>query len=134
MQIEKIDEVKTLFIDIENLFMNVDDVKRKLEIEIDLKEAEQQDYLHELEIANLNGMEIMKLAKDLKRVRKERRALKDNLELVMTVKGYADKYITKGIVADTRQAISNIETLKSNQATREYTPRVIKNLKCAKVK
>ena len=28
----------------------------------------------------------------------------------------------------------NIETLKSNQENRQYTPRVIKDLKCAKKK
>ena len=45
---------------------------------------------------------------------------------------YTDKYITKGIIGDTKQAIKNIEMLESNHKTREYVPRIIKNLRCAK--
>lgn len=37
-------------------------------------------------------------------------------------------------MADTRQVIINIDTLKSNQENREYTAKVVKNLKCAKKK
>ena len=76
----------------------------------------------------------MKVANALIKTRKERRILKKKLELVNTLKGYTDKYITKGIIAETRQAIQNIDTLKSNQETKEYTPRIIKDLKCAKRK
>lgn len=134
MKIDDIEESKILLLEIEQLFMGLEDTKKELETKIDLKGAEQEDYLHELELAKLNGIEIMKVANALIKTRKERRELKDKLELVNTLKGYTDKYITKGIIADTRQAISNIDTLKSNQETREYTPRVIKDLKCAKKK
>lgn len=134
MELDNMEEVKTLLSNMENLFINLGATKKKLESEIDLKEAEQEDYLHELEIAKLNGIEIMKVSNALIKTRKQRRILKDKLELINTIKGYADKYITKGIVADTKQAIINIDTLKNNQETREYTPRVIVNLKCAKKK
>lgn len=134
MQIDNTEDIKNLLNDIQNLFVNLDDVKRQLENQIALKEAEQEDYLHELEFAKLNGIEIMKVTNSLIRARRERRTLKDKLELVNTIKGYTDKFITKGIIADTNQAIQNIETLKNNQDTREYTPRVIKDLKCAKKK
>lgn len=134
MQLDNIEEVKILLLEIENLFMNLDDYKKQIEEQINIKEAEQEDYLHELELAKLNGIEIMGVSKSLIKTRKERRILKDKLELLKTVKGYTDKYINKGIIAETRQAISNIETLKNNQETREYKPRVIKNLKCAKKK
>lgn len=134
MQIENTEEVKELMQNIEYLFTNIDDIKSKLEAEIKIKEAEQEDYLHELELAKLNGIEIMGVAKALIKTRKERRILKNKLETVNTLKGYTDKYITKGIIAETRQAVKNIETLKNNQETREYTPRIVKNLKCAKKK
>lgn len=133
-QIENMEDVKILLLDIENLFMNLDTTKKELENEISIKEAEQDDYLHELELGKLNGIEITRVAKNLIKTRKERRVLKDKLELIKTLKGYTDKYITKGIVTETRQAIQNLETLKSNQEAREYTPRVIKDLKCAKQK
>lgn len=134
MELENTEEVKELMQNIEYLFTNIDDIKSKLEAEIKIKEAEQEDYLHELELAKLNGIEIMGVAKALIKTRKERRILKNKLETVNTLKGYTDKYITKGIIAETRQAVKNIETLKSNQEAREYTPRIVKNLKCAKKK
>lgn len=134
MQLDNIEEVKILLLEIEDLFMNLDNYKKQIEEQINIKEEEQEDYLHELELAKLNGIEIMGVSKSLIKTRRERRILKDKLELLKTVKGYTDKYINKGIIAETRQAISNIETLKNNQETREYKPRIIKNLKCAKKK
>lgn len=132
MQLDNVEEVENLLQDTGGLFEKLDEVKKKLENEIEIKNAEQEDYLHELELAKLNAWEISQTAKELMKTRKERRELKDKLELINTIKGYADKYITKGIIADTKQAIKNIETLKRNQEKREYTPRIVKNLKCAK--
>lgn len=134
MQLDNIEEVKILLLEIEDLFMNLDDYKKQIEDQINIKEAEQEDYLHELELSKLNAMEIMSVSKSLIKTRKERRILKDKLELLKTLKGYTDKYIVKGIIPETKQAICNIETLKNNHETREYTPRVVKNLKCAKKK
>ena len=123
-----------MLLEVEDLFMNLEDCKKQIEDQINIKEAEQEDYLHELELGKLNGIEIMGVSKSLIKTRKERRILKDKLELLKTIKGYTDKYINKGIIAETRQAIMNIETLKSNQESREYTPRIVKGLKCAKKK
>ena len=134
MQLDNIEEVKSLLLDMENLFLNLENRKKELEDQINIKEAEQEDYLHELELAKLNGIEIMKVSNVLIKTRKDRRKLKDKLEIIKTLKGYTDKFINKGIIAETRQAISNIDTLKSNQESREYTPRIVKDLKCAKKK
>lgn len=132
MKIDNTDEVKELLNNIDMLFSNLDNIKKELEEKIRLKEAEQEDYLHEIELGNLNGIQLTGVAKELKQTRKERRMFKDKLELINTLKGYTDKYITKGIVADTKQAIKNVEMLESNHKTREYVPRIIKNLRCAK--
>ena len=134
MKIDNVDEVKGLLIDIDILFSNLDDIKKELEEKIRQKEAEQEDYLHEIELGNLNGIQLTGVAKQLKQTRKERRVFKDKLDLINTLKGYTDKYITKGIIGDTKQAIKNIEMLESNHKTREYVPRIIKNLRCAKKK
>lgn len=134
MRLDDIEDVNVFLHDIENLFTNLDDIKNKLETEIEQKNAIQEDYLHELELSQLNRMELLGTTKKLIQTRKERRVLKDKLELINTIKGYTDKYIIKGIVADTKQAICNINTLKKNQATRQYTPRILKDLKCAKKK
>lgn len=132
MKIDNVDEVKELLVDIDILFSNLDDIKKELEEKIRQKEAEQEDYLHEIELGNLNGIQLTGVAKQLKQTRKERKAFKDKLDLINTLKGYTDKYITKGIIGDTKQAIKNIEMLESNHKTREYVPRIIKNLRCAK--
>ncbi len=134
MKIDNVDEVKELLVDVDILFSNLDDIKKELEEKIRQKEAEQEDYLHEIELGNLNGIQLTGVAKQLKQTRKERRVFKDKLDLINTLKGYTDKYITKGIIGDTKQAIKNIEMLESNHKTREYVPRIIKNLRCAKKK
>lgn len=134
MQIDNIEESKILLLEIEQLFTDLDDIKKELENKIDLKGAEQEDYLHELELGDLSGLEILKVSKELIRTRKERRVLKDKLELINTLKPYINKFITKGICAETEATIRNIETLRSNQENRQYTPRILKDLKCAKKK
>ena len=132
MKIDNVDEVKELLVDIDILFSNLDDIKKELEEKIRQKEAEQEDYLHEIELGNLNGIQLTGVAKQLKQTRKERRVFKYKLDLINTLEGYTDKYITKGIIGDTKQAVKNIEMLESNHKTREYVPRIIKNLRCAK--
>ena len=131
MQIE-LKEVKDLLLKIYNLFDNTTDMRKHFEDLIKIKDEETQDYLHELELANLNGIEMSKIAKKLKNIRKERRELKNQLEIINTLKGYTDKYVTKGILPETKQVAKNLETLEKNQKTRAYTPRVVKDLKCAK--
>ena len=105
MKIDNVDEVKELLVDVDILFSNLDDIKKELEEKIRQKEAEQEDYLHEIELGNLNGIQLTGVAKQLKQTRKERRVFKDKLDLINTLKGYTDKYITKGIIGDTKQAI-----------------------------
>lgn len=134
VEIDNIEQVKELLLNIENLFLNLDDKKKQLEHEIYNKEGEQDDWLHEIELGNLNGFELPKVARQLKQTRKERRILKNKLEIINTLKGFTDEYIKKGIIANVRQAITNIDTLKNNQDNRTYVPRIIKDLKCARKK
>ena len=131
MKIDNVSEVKETLSNIKTLFEDIDDLKKELERKIKQKEAEQDDYLHEIELGNLNGIDLVRAARKLKEIRKERRIFKDKLELINTLKGYTDKFITKGIIADTNQVISNIDSLLKNQENRYYTPKVAKNLKCA---
>ena len=132
MNLDNCEEINRLLNNMLELFINLDNTKKQLDNEINNKNAIQEDYLHELELANLSRLEINSVAKQLIKTRRERRELKQKMELISTLKGYADKYISKGIIADTKQAICNIDTLKKNQENRQYIPRVIKDLKCAK--
>ena len=72
MRIENIEDTKTILTEMEDLFTTIDVIKKELENEICVKEAEQTDYLHELELAKLNGIEIVQVAKALINTRKER--------------------------------------------------------------
>ncbi|MBR3003252.1 MAG: hypothetical protein IKF38_06870 [Clostridia bacterium] len=134
MQLDNMEEVKKVITDFKSIFTSIYDVKKELEDQLSIKDDETTDYLHELELGNLNAIEVMATAKKLIHSRKERRIIKEKLELIKTTKGFVDNYIVKGIVGDLEQVVENIDTLKRNQENRQYTPRILKDLKCAKKK
>lgn len=121
-------------IEMKNFFENIDELKTTLEEQIKETEYARNDLLHELELANLNAVEMTKVAKTLKEVLKERRKYKDELEKVMILKSFADKYNNKLIVGDIIIALKNLKTLKQINETRTYNPRRITNLKCTEAK
>ena len=132
MVIENMQQALDLLKNIKEFFYNIDETEKKLNTELYNKEGERDDLLHEIELSKLNAIEIMSTYKKLETVLKERRCIKDKIDLINTIKPYTSKFITKGICAETDTTIKNIETLKSNQENRQYTPRIIKDLKCAK--
>lgn len=134
MQIENMKETLDLLENIKYFFLDLDETEKKLNMELYNKEGERDDLLHEIELSKLNAIERMQTYSRLESVLKERRIIKDKIELINTIKPYTSKFITKGICAETDTTIKNIETLKSNQESRQYTPRIIKDLKCAKKK
>ncbi len=134
MVIEDMEQSLELLKNINEFFMNMEDTEKSLSTELSNKEAERDDLLHEIELSKLNAIERMQVYAKLEKVLQERRTIKDKIALVNTMKPYSNKYIEKGICAETSTTIKNIETLKLNQANRQYTPRILKDLKCAKVK
>lgn len=134
MIIENMQQTIDLLNNIKDFFYNIEEIEKKLIAELYNKEGERDDLLHEIELSDLNIGERASTYKKLKKVLQERRIIKNKIELVNTIKPYTSKFITKGICAETDTTIKNIETLKSNQENRQYTPRVIKDLKCAKKK
>ena len=134
MIIENMQQTIDLLNNIKDFFYNIEEIEKKLIAELYNKEGERDDLLHEIELSDLNIGERASTYKKLKKVLQERRIIKDKIEIVNTIKPYTSKFITKGICAETDATIKNIETLKSNQENRQYTPRVLKDLKCAKKK
>ena len=130
MVIEDMQQSLELLENIKYFFYNIEEIEKKLNIDLRNKEYERDDLLHEIELSKLNAIEIMAVYKVLQ----ERRIIKDKIDLVSTIKPYTSKFITKGICAETDTTIKNIETLKRNQENRQYTPRVLQDLKCAKKK
>jgi hypothetical protein len=120
-------------IQMKNFFENIDKLKIELESQIKETELARNDLLHELELANLNAVEMTRVAKTLKEVLKERRQYKDELDKVMTLKGFTDKYNNKLIVGDIIQVIKNLKTLNKSKENRKYKARQITNLKCTEV-
>ena len=134
MEIEDMQQTLELLGNIKEFFFNIEETEKKLNTELYTKEGERDDLLHEIELSKLNAIEIMSTYKRLEKVLQERRIIKNKIDLISTIKPYTSKFITKGICAETDITIKNIETLKHNQENRQYTPRVIQDLKCAKKK
>ena len=125
-------EVESLLKDMITLFEKIGNVQNNLEEEIRRTDSATQDLLHELELGNLDGVEMMKVAKQLKEIRQERRKYKDELAKVEKIKAFTDKYNRKFITNDIKLLLKDLKTLKYNNENREYTPRILENLKCAK--
>lgn len=132
MEIDDMQQSLELLNNIKNFFYNIEEIEKKLNTDLYNKEGERDDLLHEIELSKLNAIEIMSTYKRLEKVLQERRVIKDKIDLISTIKPYTSKFITKGICAETDTTIKNIETLKRNQENRQYTPRILKDLKCAK--
>lgn len=132
MEIDDMQQSLELLNNIKNFFYNIEEIEKKLNTDLYNKEGEKDDLLHEIELSKLNAIEIMSTYKRLEKVLQERRVIKDKIDLISTIKPYTSKFITKGICAETDATIKNIETLKRNQENRQYTPRVLQDLKCAK--
>lgn len=112
-----------------SFFEGIDIEHSNLLQELSDKEAEQQDLLHELELNNLNAVEITKVAIDLKKVRKERRVIKNDIERVKTIKSFTDKYNNKFITNEIKALIKELYKLEKRQSNRQYEPRILKDRK-----
>lgn len=121
-------------IKMKNFFENIDKLKADLEEQVKETELARDDFLHELELAKLNAIEMSRVAKALKEVLIERRKYKDELAKVMTLKSFTDKYNNKLIIKDIILVLKNLKTLKNNNENRKYNARRVENLKCTEKK
>ena len=134
MPIDDFEQLKKLLKDIKEFFYTFEDKEKELNLSLLNKELERDDLLHEIELSKLNAIERMSVYSKLEKVLQERRILKNKIKLIDTLKSYNKKFIEKGICAETENLINNIETLKKTQENRQYAPRILKDLKCAKRK
>lgn len=134
MKIDNIDEVEEFAKEMNYFFTYIERTNSDLKNELRIKELEQDDLLHEIELSKLNAFELSKVAVRLRNVRQERRVIKDKLEFISTLKGFADKYNNKLITCDIAQLLKNIRNLKENWETRIYKTRVLEDLKISKMK
>lgn len=134
MKIDNIDEVEAFAKEMNYFFTYIERANSDLKNELRVKELEQDDLLHEIELSKLNAFELSKVAVRLRDVRQERRIIKDKLEFISTLKGFSDKYNNKLITGDIAQLLKNIRMLKENWDTRIYKTRVLEDLKISKMK
>ena len=113
MKIDNIDEVEEFAKEMNYFFTYIERTNSDLKNELRIKELEQDDLLHEIELSKLNAFELSKVAVRLRNVRQERRVIKDKLEFISTLKGFADKYNNKLITGDIAQLLKNIRKLKN---------------------
>lgn len=120
-------------IEMKNFFENIDQLRLDLEKQIKETELARNDLLHELELAKLDGVGMMKVAKTLKEVLLERRKYKDELAKVMILKELTDKYNNRLITGDIIKILKELKDLKKKNAERKYKARRIENLKCVEL-
>lgn len=111
-------------------FEEIDKELRELSEELSQKELEQQDILHYIENNNLNAGGYSRAGKLLKKIRQERRAIKDNIDRINHIKIFTDKYNNKLIVGDIVQTIKGLNTITKKQQHPVYVRRtnIIKRL------
>lgn len=110
-------------------FEGIDKEHEKLLEELNIKELEQQDLLHILELNNLNAVEIMKVATALKTTRKERRTIKNDIERINIIRNFTNKYNNKFIGNEIKVLLKELNKLKYVQKNRKYKLRILKESK-----
>lgn len=93
MVIEDMQQSLELLENIKNFFYNIEEIEKKLNMDLRNKKYERDDLLHEIELSKLNAIEIVAVYKKLEKVLQERRIIKDKIDLVSTIKPYANKFI-----------------------------------------
>lgn len=129
---DEIDITQRLFKEVICLIEGNEDVIKTLKSELQQAEAEQDDLLHEVELAKLNAFEKQKVFDKLKCVREKRRIIKDKLQIATTIKPTINLTITKGVLAELKQTVKNLDTLENILQTRKYNAKVRADLKCVK--
>ena len=107
---------------VRDVYINFPKLHTELQEELTRIDDEAQDLLHLIELTNCNAYEGFKLYKDLQRNRKERRIVKDRIELlgpVMEINKYG-KPAHKNI----NRCIEDVQRVQEKHGCRTYRMRV----------
>lgn len=103
-----------------NLFNNTsNDLHNEYE-KLSQKDMELSDLDHYIEIHRLRSYELAKIGRLRKTLREERREIKNNIEMIETIKKFTDKYNNKLITGDIIQNLKEQGTLKKKQENPKY--------------
>lgn len=114
--------------EVENLFRYMleffNNIKKDLQVEIDklsYKDMEINDLEHYLEIHTLKSYELAKIGKLLQILRRERRQIKYNIEIIELFNKFAEKYNNKLITGDIIQVLKDKSRKDKKQSEPTYT-------------
>lgn len=104
------------------LFQNTDKKLKELQSKQSIADIKQDEILHYIENHTLNAIQSCKLIKQLKKIREERRIVKDEIDVVKSIKdSFIDKYKNKFIEKDIMQALKNLKSIENRQNNPQYT-------------
>lgn len=85
-------------------------------------DIKQDELLHYIENHNLDAVKSCKIIKQLKYVRAERRQVKNEIDVIRSLKDtFVDKYKNKFIEKDLIQALKNLKELEQRKNNPKYT-------------
>ena len=98
-----------------------------LEEELTRLDALTQDYLHALELGELSYHERARIATDLANCRKERRKVKDTIEVIDAFVIFEDEKESKAHMNKLRQVLGQVRSAEKKHNNRIYIPKVLKD-------
>ena len=103
-------------------FQDIDKRQKELSEQQSMWDIKQDEILHYIENHNLDAVKSCKAIKLLKQVRKERREVKNEIDVIHSLKDtFIDKYKNKFIEKDIIQALKNLKELENRQNSLKYT-------------
>ena len=103
-------------------FQDIDKRQKELSEQQSMWDIKQDEILHYIENHNLDAVKSCKIIKLLKQVRKERREVKNEIDVIHSLKDtFIDKYKNKFIEKDIIQALKNLKELENRQNSPKYT-------------
>lgn len=96
---------------------------------LDIKEDEQQDLLHDIELSDFNAYEGYCVYKKLQQVRKERRNLKREKEIAEILKEMLDVNFGGQMVRRLKEALKKMDDKQAYFNSAYYRPRIRDDLK-----
>lgn len=116
MEIEDILKYTLAFFqDIDKRLFELNNLQSKWDIK-------QDELLHYIENHNLDAVKSCKIIKQLKYVREERRQIKNEIDVIRSLKDtFVDKYKNKFIEKDLIQALKNLKELEQRKNNPKYT-------------
>ena len=123
-------EIEELFRYMLNFFNNIKNDLQKEVDELSEKDMEINDVLHYLENHTLKSYELAKTGKLLQTLRRERRQIKYNIEIIELFNKFAEKYNNKLITGDIIQVLKDKsrKDKRQNEPVYKYRTNVLERL------